>query len=97
MPYIFKEEIEEGEVEAEVVSREEYDAVIQDRDELMVQRDAAIVRAEDAEKGWEEARNKYADAFLTSPARVKREQAADVKRDGQPTTYKELFSMREGM
>lgn len=97
MPYIFKEILEDGEVEADVVERESYDAVIQDRDELMVQRDEAIVRAETAEKGWEEARNKYADAFLTSPARVKAEQSADVKRDGTVVSYQQLFENKEGM
>lgn len=96
MPYIYKEILDEGEVEADVVERSEYDAVIQDRDELMVQRDDAITRAEDAERGWEEARNKYADAFLTSPARVKREQEENVKLDGVVRSYNDLFTNREG-
>ena len=97
MPYIFKEVLDDGEVEAEVVERGEYDAIIEDRDQLIVQRDSAIARAEEAERGWEEARNKYADAFLTSPARVKREQSNDVKRDGTVVSFKELFESKEGM
>lgn len=96
MPYIYKEILEEGEIEADVVEREDYDAVIHDRDELMVQRDEAINRAESAERGWEDARNKYADAFLTSPARVKREQEKDVERDGTVVSFRELFENKEG-
>lgn len=97
MPYVFKEILDDEETEADVVEREEYDAVIRDRDELMVQRDDAINRAEEAERGWQEAKNKYADAFLTSPARVKREQEEDVKRDGTVVSFRELFEMKEGM
>lgn len=96
MPYIYKELLEEEEVEADVVTREDYDAVLQERDQLITQRDDAISRAETAEAGWKEAKNKYADAFLTSPARVKQEQASDVKRDRLPQTFEELFSKREG-
>lgn len=96
MPYIYKELLEDGDLEADVVTREDYVAVIQDRDELIVQRDSAIERAETAERGWQEAKNKYADAFLTSPARVKKEQEADVKRDGTVTSFEQLFNMKEG-
>ena len=96
MPYIFKDVLDEEEVEADVVERSQYDAVIQERDQLMTQRDEAIVRAETAEKGWEESRNKYADAFLTSPARVKKEQEDNVKKDGVVSSFRELFDSREG-
>ena len=97
MPYVFKEILEDEDVAADVVERAEYDTVIEERDHLMIQRDEAIERAEVAEKGWEESRNKYADAFLTSPARVKREQSDDVKRDRLPQSFNELFDNREGM
>lgn len=97
MPYIFKEILDEGEEEAAVVGRDEFEAVIEERDRLMTQRDELVDRAEAAEAGWAAARNKYADAFLTSPARVKREQEDDVKRDGRPQTYDELWAAREGM
>ena len=95
MPYIFREELSEGEVEADVVERSDYDAVITERDEIITQRDEAIVRAEAAEKGWEESRNKYADAFLSSPARVKQNQIDDTKRDGQMQTFSALFNQKE--
>ena len=96
MPYIFKEVLDDEEVEADVVERADYDTVIQERDQLMTQRDEAISRAEIAEKGWEESRNKYADAFLTSPARVKKEQEENVRADGVVRSFHELFDTKEG-
>lgn len=97
MPYVFKEVLDEDELEADVVERADYDEVIRERDELITQRDGLIERAETAEKGWRESRNKYADAFLTSPQRVKDEQKKDVKRDSRPQSFEELFASREGM
>lgn len=94
MPYVYRDELGEDEVAADVVERADYDAVIQERDELVTQRDGLVERAETAEKGWAESRNKYADAFLTSPARVKREQEADVQQDSVPYSYQQLFDMR---
>ena len=94
MPYVYREELGEGEVEADVVERSDYDAVIVERDELATQRDTLIERAETAERGWAESRNKYADAFLTSPARIKKEQEEDVRSDGLPHSYQQLFDMR---
>lgn len=96
MPYVFKEVLDEEEVEADVVTREDYDAVIAEKDEIMTQRDDAITRAETAEAGWAEARNKYADAFLSSPARAKEEQAKNVKKDSTVTSFSQLFEQREG-
>ena len=97
MPYVFKEMLDEDELEADVVTREDYDTVIRERDELMTQRDDAITRAQTAEAGWAEARNKYADAFLTSPARIKKEQSSNVMKDGTPQTFAELFGNKEGI
>ena len=97
MPYVFKEVLDEEETEADVVEREEYDALLAEKDKLVTQRDEAISRAETAEAGWAESRNKYADAFLTSPARVKSSQDNDVKRDGTVTSFSQLFEEREGM
>lgn len=93
MPYVFKEVLDEGELEADVVERADYDEVIRERDELVTQRDGLIERAETAEKGWRESRNKYADAFLTNPQRGKDEQ----KKDSRPQSFEELFASREGM
>lgn len=99
MAYIYYDDdnIPEGMEAADVVERSEYDTVITERDEIITQRDSAIERAEIAEKGWEESRNKYADAFLTSPARVKQEQEEDIKYDGKTptTTFSDLFNGKD--
>ena len=91
MPYIFKEELDDGEAPADVVERENYDAVITERDELITQRDALIERAQVAEDGWREARNKYADAFITNAQRIKDDQRTDVSEDGRIQTFDELW------
>lgn len=96
MAYIYVEEesLEEGQELADVVERSEYDAVLTERDELISQRDTLIERAEVAERGWEDARNKYADAFITSASRVKDDQREDVTDDGQVQTFEELWGAR---
>lgn len=94
MPYVWREEVEEGDDVRDVVERSDYDAVIEERDQLVTQRDGLIERAEAAEEGWRQAKNKYADAFITSAANVKRDQANDVKKDGSPSSYSELFRTR---
>lgn len=94
MPYVWRDEAEDGDDVRDVVDRAEYDAVIVERDELMTQRDGLIERAEAAEEGWRQSRNKYADAFITSAARAKQDQKKDVKEDGKPSTFAELFGTR---
>ena len=96
MPYYFQEEALEGYEEVDVVPRSDHDAVVKELDEVRTQRDSAIARAEAAEAGWKEAKEKYANAFLTTPARIKSEMEQHVKEDGRPKTYAELFGMREG-
>lgn len=101
MPYVFKEVLEEGEEEAQVYSPEDYDAVITERDALVTERDGLITQRDTlieqvsaAERERDEAKNKYADAFITSPARMKRDQEDDVQKDGRPSSYEELFAER---
>lgn len=73
MPYIFVEELQEGQEEAQVVERGEYDGLSQQLEEARSQRDEAIARAETAEQGWREAKEKYANTFLTTPSRIKQD------------------------
>lgn len=96
MAYIWKEdgELVDSDDVRDVVERADYDTVVTERDGLIEQRDALIERVETAEKGWEEARNKYADAFITSPARMKKDQDKDVRDDGKPRSYSDLFKTR---
>lgn len=94
MAYVFKEELEEGDVEADVVAREDYDQLVIERDGLAEQRDVLIGQVETAERERDEAKNKYADAFITSPARAKADQEKDVADDGRAHSFKELFKTR---
>ena len=75
----------------DVVARGDYDRIVTERDGLVEQRDALVERAETAEKGWRDARNKYADAFITSPQRMREDQKRDVSEDGRASTFAELF------
>ena len=91
MAYVWVDEPEEGADVRDVVEREDYDQIVTERDGLIEQRDTLITRAETAEQGWRDARNKYADAFITSPQRMKEDQNRDVSEDGRASTFEELF------
>lgn len=94
MPYIFVEELMEGQTEADVVERADYDAIITERDEVLTQRDTAIDRAETAESELKAQKQKYADAFFNTPEGAKRWQNEDVKKDGRVYTFNQLFEDR---
>ena len=91
MAYVWVDEPEEGADVRDVVAREDYDQIVTERDGLIEQRDTLITRAETAEQGWRDARNKYADTFITSPQRMKEDQNRDVSEDGRASTFAELF------
>lgn len=91
MAYVWVDEPEEGADVRDVVAREDYDQIVTERDGLVEQRDTLITRAETAEQGWRDARNKYADAFITSPQRMKEDQNRGVSEDGRASTFAELF------
>lgn len=99
MPYVMYDDdsMPEGAEPADVVPREEYVRVVEERDELVTARDGLADQLSVTMADLEQSREKYANAVLTSAQRVKREQAADVHRDGGPQTFAELFSRREGM
>lgn len=101
MPYVWRDEVEDGDDVRDVVERADYDAVIVERDDLVTerdglieQRDGLIQRAEEAEEGWRQSRNKYADAFITSAARAKKDQRKDTQEDGRASTFGDLFKTR---
>lgn len=91
MAYVWVDEPGEGADVRDVVAREDYDQIVTERDRLIEQRDTIITRAETAEQGLRDARNKYADAFITSPQRMKGDQDRDVSEDGRASTFAELF------
>lgn len=94
MPYMFVEEVPEGHEVADVYERADYDAVVAERDSAIEQRDTALGQIGSLEARLRESQAKYADAFLTSPARMKQQQRKDVMDDGKVRSFEELFSMK---
>lgn len=75
MPYIFKEELGEGEDAVEVYTPEQYNALVEERDNLLAERDtltnnfdAVSLERDNLSSQLVEAKTKFADAFLSSPA-----------------------------
>lgn len=66
MPYIEVEVVPEGTEEADVVSRTDYDAVVQERDATIEQRDTALGRITEMERTVRDTKAKYAEAVLNS-------------------------------
>lgn len=83
MPYFYSEDEVEGFEPVDAVPREDYDAIITERDEIQSQRDEAITRAEDVETELSKLRDKYASTFLSTPNSAKANQKADVIKDGK--------------
>lgn len=79
MPYIEVETLPEGVEEADVVSRADYDSVIQERDSTIQQRDDALTRIEEAEKEVRETKARYADAILSANQHRQTEQRHEEK------------------
>ena len=95
MPYIFVEEIEEGVEYADVVSAEDYSTLQASFEDLVMQRDAAIERAEAGEAEAKRMKDKYASRFLTTAAQAKEDLKDDIERDSGPRSFVELFAERE--
>lgn len=92
MPYIWKDELGENEEAVDVVTRDDYNGIISERDAAISERDTAIDRAVMAENAVKEANQKYADHFFnTNPESIKNWQNEDVKKDGTPQTFNQLF------
>lgn len=87
MPYVFYEELPEGLEEADVVERSELDSLTEELNNAREQRDQAISRAETAEDGWEKAKQKYADTFLSRKPPKSDPEPLNL----QPQTLMELF------
>lgn len=88
MPYIFVEELEEGQEAAEVVDKSDYETLDSLYQEAQNQRDAAIERAVNAESDYSKMRQKYADTFLKTPTRTSK-QSPEVT---LPQSIDELFA-----
>lgn len=91
MPYVFFEELPDGAVEASVVDRTEYDTIIEELDNIREQRDIAIDRAEVAERGLRESKEKYANTFLSKPFEPNEKNKGSHVKSAQ--SVKELFNI----
>lgn len=66
MPYVFVEQVEEGQEEADVIERSDFDTIKEELESVKNQRDAAIERAVKAEDDYGKMREKYANTFLSN-------------------------------
>ena len=67
MPYVFVEELAEGQEEADVVERSQLDEVMESLRTAETMRDSAIQRAEQSESALAAQKKKYAETFLSTP------------------------------
>lgn len=65
MPYIYVENLEDGQEEANVYTQDDIDKANERIAELEQQRDTAIERAVDAENKLRESKEKYANTFFS--------------------------------
>lgn len=93
MPYIEVETVPEGVEALDLVTREEYDAVVAERDSTIQQRDDALARITEAEKAVRETKAKYADAILNAGTKLQQEPKQDpvVKKPSLAMSADELF------
>lgn len=97
MPYVFidDENFDEESMgaPADVVTREDFNTLQQDRDDLRVQRDEAVALADSLSAELKDARDRYARHVITNGeimSRVKQ----DVMENGTAQSFEELFTDR---
>lgn len=108
MPYVFKEVLDDGEQAAEVMTMEEKETLQGRIDDLELQgleaeenmktlqaeRDSLAEELEGVRKSLDDAKKKFADAFLSSPQHVNAHKD-DVKKDSKSAvTLSQLFNER---
>lgn len=95
MPYIEVEELPEGAVEADVVSREEYDNLAKELGDASDQRDSLISQVTDLESSLKEEKNKFAKTFIEARSNAGAPKKDDPPKAPEPpkhkTTYDSLF------
>lgn len=95
MPYIEVETLPEGTEEADVVSRADYDSVVQERDSTIQQRDDALTRIAEAEKEVRDTKARYADAILSANQHRKSEPKQETKQE-KPRLAMDIDSLFRG-
>lgn len=95
MPYIEVEELPEGAVAADVVTREEYDSLAKELGDASEQRDSLISQVTDLESSLKEEKSKFAKTFIEARSNAGAPVKADHPKDPEPpkhkTTYDSLF------
>lgn len=101
MPYAFYDELPEGVEEVEAYSPDDYNALAMEWDTTIGERDAlrldleAMTQERDSlAMQLDDAKRKFADSFLSSPAKMKAAQGADLRSEDQPKTFDTLFKER---
>ena len=101
MPYAFYDELPEGVEEVEAYSPDEYNALAMEWDTAIGERDAlrldleTMTQARDSlAMQLDDAKRKFADSFLSSPAKMKAVQERDLRSEDQPKTFDTLFKER---
>lgn len=96
MPYVFMEELGEGMDAADVYSADDYNAIVTERDGLVAERDALIGERDSLTNDLNDAKTKFANAFLSSPQQAKQSNAEDMRREDTVLSFDELFTGRSG-
>lgn len=101
MPYVYVEELGEGQEAAAVIDAAEAEGLnarigeLESAAEEAEARNSALsAERDDLARQLDEAKQKFANAFLSSPERAKIVQRDDVAQDSKPMTFQELFNER---
>lgn len=93
MAYIFVDEIPDGFEEAEVVSKQDFDNLQANLNEVIQQRDEAVERAVNAEEGWQKSREKFANTFLSTPSKLAEDDDSAEKINLTAQSFESLFKI----
>lgn len=101
MPYVYMEELPEGVEEADVYQADEFGAlksdfeeVVAERDELRAVNEGLVSERDNLAAELDDAKTKFANAFLSSPQRAKQVQAEDARAEDKPSDFNSLFAGR---
>lgn len=101
MPYVFYDEVPDGMEAADAYSPDDYNALMMERDTAIGRADALTRELQDmtGERDslmgqLDDAKRKFADSFLSSPARAKARQAEEMRGEERPSTFESLFRGR---
>lgn len=94
MPYVYYDELEDGMEAAEVKGVEEYNALEAQRTALQEQYDTLVTERDSLSKELMDAKTKFANAFLSSPQKMKQDNADDLRHEDVAMSYDQLFAER---